>query len=72
MKIVIENLTDGDTVPGGVLLIRGRLTPSPSQVRETFRKSRIALRQGLSIAGKAPGQRRVENPVGTQIWTGTP
>ena len=36
MKIVIENLTDGDTVPGGVLLIRGRL--SPSQVREKFKK----------------------------------
>ena len=72
MKIVIENLTDGDTVPGGVLLIRGRLSPSPSQVRETLRKSSLTSRQWLSIAGKAPGQRRVENPVGTQIWTSSP
>ena len=39
MKIVIENLTDGDTVPGGVLLIRGRL--SHSQVREKLNSRQV-------------------------------
>ena len=39
MKIVIENLNDGDIVPGGVLLIRGRLSPSP--VREEIQEEQL-------------------------------
>ena len=69
MKIVIENLTDGDIVPGGVLLIRGRL--SPSHVREKLYIDKLNKFVRVSIAGKRSRPRRAENPVGTQIRTST-